>query len=53
MNKNNLNALTQYYSFCYFDELVKRKEDIKNQILEFFSSVKVHLENHASYVVNK
>jgi hypothetical protein len=51
VNKNKLNALTQYYSNCYFDELVQRKEEIKKQISDFFSSVKVHFENHASYVV--
>jgi len=32
----NLTAISQYYHFCYFPNLVEKKDDIKEQIINFF-----------------
>eukprot|EP01111_Echinosteliopsis_oligospora_P012071 TRINITY_DN4101_c0_g3_i1.p1 TRINITY_DN4101_c0_g3~~TRINITY_DN4101_c0_g3_i1.p1 ORF type:complete len:380 (-),score=102.02 TRINITY_DN4101_c0_g3_i1:62-1201(-) len=49
--KNQLNALTQYFSFIRFPELVRRKQEYIQRIREYFESVK-HLIPHESYVID-
>jgi len=52
VHNNNLNALTQYYSFCYFEELSKNKLEYQKKILDFFESIKIHFAEHSSYVID-
>ena len=51
VHKNSLNAITQYFCFSYFDDLAKNKDNVQNQIIKFFDSIKDKLQSHCSYVV--
>jgi len=46
-----LNALTQYFSFLYFKDLVDNKKEIEKRIVEFYDSIKGCLP-HNSYVID-
>ena len=53
VHNNHINAITQYFSFCYFPELVQNKQKLQNLMLNFFNDhVKQHLINHQSYVID-
>jgi len=53
VHKNSLNAITQYFSFCYFPQLVKEKDDILKRVVDFFNSkVRDALQTHESYVID-
>jgi len=51
VHKNQLNALTQYFSFVRFPWLVANKERTVARIVSFFESIK-HLITHESYVID-
>jgi hypothetical protein len=52
VHKNELNAITQYFSFVYFEELEGKEEELKQKILNFFEeNCKEPLSNFESYVV--
>eukprot|EP00026_Physarum_polycephalum_P007911 Phypoly_transcript_07982.p1 GENE.Phypoly_transcript_07982~~Phypoly_transcript_07982.p1 ORF type:complete len:366 (-),score=53.61 Phypoly_transcript_07982:285-1382(-) len=51
VHKNQLNALTQYFSFVRFPHLVANRDKILARIIAFFESVK-HLITHESYVID-
>jgi len=51
VHKNQLNALTQYFSFVRFPNLVANKTEVLARIIEFFESVK-RLITHESYVID-
>jgi len=40
VHKQSLNALSQYYVDCYFEELLQRKDEITTKIQIFFEEVK-------------
>lgn len=47
-----MNAATQYFSFCLFQELVNNKNQYQQRILDFFNSIKDELITHESYVID-
>jgi len=49
--KKNLTAVSQYDSHCYFPELVKNKDTIAKNFVEFHKSIK-HLIEPESYIVD-
>eukprot|EP00027_Filamoeba_sp_ATCC50430_P012636 CAMPEP_0168575038 /NCGR_PEP_ID=MMETSP0413-20121227/19433_1 /TAXON_ID=136452 /ORGANISM="Filamoeba nolandi, Strain NC-AS-23-1" /LENGTH=171 /DNA_ID=CAMNT_0008608485 /DNA_START=209 /DNA_END=721 /DNA_ORIENTATION=- len=54
VNEGSLNALSQYYSDCFFPELPKHKDYIQQLILDFFEQLKSHINvgTPNSYIVD-
>jgi len=50
-NNYKLNALTMYFCFAYSEELVRRKKEIQELILNFYESIK-HLIEPTAYVID-
>merc|ERR1711991_679983 len=50
VHKGRLNAVTQYYSFIVFDEVVQRKEELRKALQNFFDD-KMKKIAHGSFVV--
>ena len=50
--ENHLNAITQYFSFCEFEELQKRQNEIKAILLDFFETQVKGKISHESFVVD-
>src|SRR5437899_2782482 len=40
VTKRKVNAISQYFNNCYFEDIVKEKENILNRILQFWETVK-------------
>jgi len=51
VHKQQLNAMSQYFCFRKYDDLIARKSQIENIILEFFESMKSKI-SHESYVID-
>lgn len=49
--KRKLHALSQYYTSCYFPNLVKHKDEVAKHVLEFHEQVKDKIEAD-SYIVD-
>jgi len=49
--KGSLNALSQYYIDCYFEDLKKRKDEISSTVLIFFEEVKPMIQLE-SYIID-
>ncbi|PRP78291.1 hypothetical protein PROFUN_13825 [Planoprotostelium fungivorum] len=50
--KNQMNAITQYFSMCHFPDLAPRKEEIQKKILHFFDTQLKNKLTHNNYVVD-
>jgi len=50
--KKKLNALAQYFHYCFFPELVQRKKEIETKIVDYFNSQIVDKVPHNSYVID-
>eukprot|EP01130_Rhizamoeba_saxonica_P004084 TRINITY_DN1680_c0_g1_i1.p1 TRINITY_DN1680_c0_g1~~TRINITY_DN1680_c0_g1_i1.p1 ORF type:complete len:221 (-),score=33.82 TRINITY_DN1680_c0_g1_i1:49-711(-) len=51
VSEKKLNALSMYYCLAHSEELVQRKEEVQNIILDFFEKIK-HRIPHSSYVID-
>jgi len=49
--KKNLNALSQYYHYCYFPKLVEDKGRLEEKILGYYESIK-NLIPHENFVID-
>lgn len=51
VHNNRLNAVTQYYSFCVFPEVVERKDELKKCLQQFFDThIRDVFVTHGSYI---
>lgn len=51
VNNKSLNAVSQYISFAYSQELFDRKEEISKLLLDFFETIKDKIP-HTAYDFN-
>lgn len=51
VHQNQLNAMSQYFCFCKYDDLIAREEEVKRTILDFHESIKDKI-SHSSYVID-
>jgi len=51
VHKKSLNALSQYFSFLYFKDLVDSKKEVEKRILDFYNNIKGALP-HESFVID-
>jgi len=51
VHQNSLNAMSQYFCFCKYDELIEREEQVSSAILDFFDRIKDRI-SHTSYVID-
>jgi len=51
VHKNNLNAVTQYFSFIHFPDLEREKPHLQTKIVDFFESIKDKIP-HESYIID-
>eukprot|EP01129_Flabellula_baltica_P016295 TRINITY_DN8611_c0_g1_i1.p1 TRINITY_DN8611_c0_g1~~TRINITY_DN8611_c0_g1_i1.p1 ORF type:complete len:201 (+),score=46.50 TRINITY_DN8611_c0_g1_i1:519-1121(+) len=49
--KNNLNALSQYFQYCYFEELQDEKDSLESKIVAFWESIQEVIP-HEHYVID-
>lgn len=50
--KQKFNALSQYFHFCYWPELVQQKEEIARRVTEFWETRVKHRVKHTSYTID-
>eukprot|EP01125_Pyxidicula_operculata_P021152 TRINITY_DN8049_c0_g1_i1.p1 TRINITY_DN8049_c0_g1~~TRINITY_DN8049_c0_g1_i1.p1 ORF type:complete len:375 (-),score=73.03 TRINITY_DN8049_c0_g1_i1:15-1139(-) len=53
VHQNSLNAITQYYTDCYFPLLVKLKDRLSESILKYYNSeIKEELNDMENYIID-
>ena len=48
VSRGRLTAITQYFSICYFDELVRDKGTILQKLVAYHDSIKHRIQPHLS-----
>jgi hypothetical protein len=51
VHQNQLNAMSQYFCFCKYEDLIAQEEEVKETILKFHSSIRDSI-SHTSYVID-